>query len=148
VSLAADGVEAPPSLLANGLDALVDTTGGLAARVGVAASITARVPDRAVGTGALAGDWCSRDVSHLPANEAGPAIVAPTDVVLAVTAGRADVASLYRSGSLRVHDLPGLLPWIEVVEAVPGLPGGAVLARAGRYLGTVSKLLARLPFNR
>lgn len=142
------GGDAPTALLDTGLDALVDTTGGLAARVGVAASITARIPERAIGTGALAGEWCSRDVSHLPVSDAGPAIVAPTHVVLAVTAGRADVASLYRTGSLRVHDLPGLLPWIEVVEAVPGLPGGAVLARAGRYLGTVSRLLSRLPFNR
>lgn len=44
--------------------------------------------------------------------------------------------------------MSGLLNWVPVVETVPGLPGGAALARAGRYLGTVTTLLSKLPFGR
>ncbi len=148
LDLAAADLTAPEALLNTGLNALVDTTGAFAARVSAAASITARVPHRQIGTGAARGDWCTRDVSDAPPNEAGPAVVADVSTVLTVTAGRADVAGLYRSGSLRLHDVPGLLHWVPVVESVPGLPGGAALARAGRYLGGITNLISKLPFRR
>ena len=148
LDLAAVVGEAPADLLDTGLDALVDTTGAFAARAGVAASITARVPGRQIGTGASDGSWCTRDVSEADPQAAGPAVIADVATVLTVTAGRADVAGLYRSGSLRLHDISGLLNWVPVVETVPGLPGGAALARAGRYVGTVTTLLSKLPFGR
>lgn len=141
------GVTPPSHLLDTGLNALVDTTGGFAARAGVAAAITARVPGRQIGTGAQESHWCTRDLTEVPAPEAGPAVIADVATVLLATSGRADVAGLYRTGSLRVHDVPGLLHWLPVLETVPGLPGAATLGRAGRYLGTVSSLLSRLPFR-
>jgi hypothetical protein len=141
------GIDPPPDLLDTGLNALVDTTGGFAARAGIPASITARVPDRQIGTGAAGTDWCTRDLTSVPAASAGPAVIADVATVLVITSGRADVARLYRSGHLRVHDIQGLLHWLPVLETVPGLPGGATLGRAGRYLGTVSTLLSRLPFR-
>ncbi|MDQ1249092.1 MAG: hypothetical protein QG597_3466 [Actinomycetota bacterium] len=147
LELRSHGVEPPPSLLDTGLTALVDTTGGFAARAGLPASITARVPGRQIGTGADGNDWCTRDLTAVPAAEAGPAVIGDVATVLIATAGRADVATLYRTGSLRVHDIQGLMHWLPVLETVPGLPGAATLGRAGRYLGTVSTLLSRLPFR-
>ncbi len=141
-------ITAPPDLLDAGLNALVDTTGAFAARAEVAASITARVPARQIGAGASGGDWCTRELGSASPTESGPAVIGDVATVLTATAGRADVVGLYRSGALRFHDLPGLLHWVPVVESTPGLPGGRTLARAGRYLGSVSSLWSKLPFTR
>lgn len=141
----AGALAAPPELLNIGLDALVDTTGAFAARAGVTAAITARVPERQFGTGAQGADWCTRDISTSPRNSTGPTVVSDVAGVLALTSGRADIARLYRNGSLRLQDIPGLLRWVAVVEEVPSLPGGATLARAGRYLAGISSLVSRLP---
>jgi hypothetical protein len=148
LDLQAAGVTAPPDLLDAGLNALVDTTGALAARAQVTASITARVPARQFGAGATGGDWCTRDLGSASPTDAGPAVIGDVPTVLTATAGRADVVGLYRSGALRFHDLPGLLHWVPVVESVPGLPGGRTLGRAGRYLGAVTSLWSKLPLTR
>jgi hypothetical protein len=44
-----------------------------------------------------------------------------------------------------VHHVGGLLALAPIVEAVPGLPGGAALRTAVRNLRSVSRLVRRLP---
>ena len=105
--------------------------------------------DGQFGTGAQGADWCTCDISTSPRNSTGPTVVSDVAGVLALTSGRADIARLYRNGSLRLQDIPGLR-WVAVVEEVPSLPGGATLARAGRYLAGISSLVsvARRPGRR
>lgn len=140
------GVAAPPALLDRAVDALVDTTGAFAGRAGVRASIAAKMPHRTVAAGAADGAWTTVRMS--PDEEHGPAVIADAATLLRATSGRSDVPALYRGGDLRLHDVTGLLQWLPVVEQVPGLPGGAALARAGKYLAGVTSLLSKLPFRR
>jgi hypothetical protein len=46
---------------------------------------------------------------------------------------------------LRAHGAGGLLALAPIVEAVPGIPGGAALKTAARYVGGIGRLVQRLP---
>ncbi len=146
LDLEACGAVVPDELVTTGLRALVDTTGALAARAGVTASLVARTPSVSVGTAARGAAWRTAGVDP---DLAGPAIVADARTIIDVTSGRAtNVPGLYRSGRLRVVDLPGLLALAPVITDVPGIPGGAALSRALSFMSGVSSLLGRLPFER
>jgi hypothetical protein len=146
LDLEACGAQVPDELVTTGLRALLDTTGALAARAGVTASLVARTPSVVVGAAARGPAWRTADVApDLP----GPAIVAEARTILDITSGRAsNVPGLYRSGDLRVVDLPGLLALAPVISDVPGIPGGAALGRALSFMNGVGTLLGRLPFGR
>ncbi len=136
LDLVACGAEPDPGALATGLTALVDTTGALAARVDVTASISALSPQVRIGSGAHAGAWRTQPVGI--DDDPGPAIEAPVAVILDVTGGRASAPLLYARGDLRTHDLAGLLRLVRVLEGVPGIPAGATLARAAGVLESVA----------
>jgi len=131
------GVEVGDDLLDAGLIALVDSTGALAARKGATASLSASTPSGVWGFGATAGDWAAVEL----AEPEGPAVLASSRVILDITSGRtSQVAAMYRSGDLRVHDLPGLLRLAPLIQDVPGIPGGAALGAATRYLGGLGRI--------
>ena len=131
------GVEVGDGLLDAGLIALVDSTGALAARKGATASLSASTPSGVWGFGATAGDWAAVEL----AEPEGPAVLASSRVILDITSGRtSQVAAMYRSGDLRVHDLPGLLRLAPLIQDVPGIPGGATLGAATRYLGGLGRI--------
>ncbi len=131
------GVEVGDDLLDAGVVALVDSTGALAARKGATASLSASTGAGVWGFGATRGDWAALALDE----PAGPAVHAASRVILDITAGRTgQVAALYGSGQLRVHDLPGLLRLAPLIQDVPGIPGGAALGAATRYLGGLSRI--------
>ena len=157
LDLVACGAPASDELTRIGLTALVDSTGALAARAGVSASLTAVTPRRpgddldaeplVVGAGAHDGDWRTEVLEAAPPG--APAIHADARTILDITSGRAsDVPRLYRSGDLAVTDLPGLLALAPVISDVPGIPGGAALGRALSFMNGVGSLLGRLGFGR
>lgn len=131
------GVEVGDDLLDAGLVALVDSTGALAARKGATASLSASTESGVWGFGATAGDWAAVELDE----PAGPSVHASSRLILDITSGRTgQVAAMYRSGDLRVHDLPGLLRLAPLIQDVPGIPGGAALGAATRYLGGLSRI--------
>jgi hypothetical protein len=118
----------PPALLHRGLGALVDVTGALAARSGVAMSLTAQGDT---------GGW--RFQAELDGWRTGPApagafdgagVQGATADLLDASAGRANVPALLLRRRLHVQDLPAWLRLAPLVEEVPGLPGGAALRGA------------------
>lgn len=133
-------------LLPHALSALVDTTGAFAARAGTTASLVALTSSGNVGTGAEAGAWRTLALDPQLAAEPGrlgPRVMADAAVLIAVTAGQADVPRAYRSGQLRFAELSGLMRWVPVLEHVPGMPAAAALGRAANYISGVSGLLSR-----
>lgn len=140
------GVRAPESLLEAGVVALVDTTGALAARQRVSGSIIAVLPGGSWGFGSRDASWRTIEVDLGGAGPPGPAVEAEARVIIDVTAGRVgNVPQLWRERRLVTHDLVGLMRLAPVVEQVPGIPGGAGLRAATRYLGGVGRILGRLP---
>jgi len=139
-ALAEGGTEADDKvgeLVELGFVALVDVLGALAARGGLTTSLTG-VTD--VGSWTFAshrGAW-----QVVQAQPPGPAVVGPAQVLLDITAGRAeDVGGLYRRGELRLEDVPGLLRLAPLLDEVPGIPGSGSLRVMARSLDMASRTL-------
>ncbi len=139
------GATVAPVLLDDGLLALVDTLGALAARQELTASLTAVTEGDAVGFGSRGRAWRTVHGPDVADGARGPVVQGDTRVLLDATSGRADnIAGLWLRRDLVTHDLPGLLRLAPILEAVPGIPGGAALRGAARSLAGVGSLLGRL----
>lgn len=143
LDLSDPGGQPPEELLDAGLAALVDTTGALAARHRLTASLAGVTPFGGWGFTAAGEEWTTRRVSAGWAD--GAALHATGPVLLDASAGRVSVVPLLIRRELRTHHLPGLMRLAPLVEEVPGLPGGAALRAAVRHLEQVNRLLRRLP---
>ena len=140
------GVVAPVELLELGVVALVDTTGALAARQGISASVTAVMPGSVWGFAAAEGAWRTARLPRPSGRPEGPAVEASARVIVDITSGRnLNIAGLWRDGSLVTHDLAGLSRLTPVLEQVPGIPGGVALRAASRAFSGVGRVLGWLP---
>ncbi|MGB7982364.1 MAG: maleylpyruvate isomerase N-terminal domain-containing protein [Candidatus Nanopelagicales bacterium] len=135
-------VMAPEDLLGIGLNALIDATGALAGRKHVTGSFTAVTPERVVGSGARGGHWRTAILESDP--HSGPAVVAPTRVIIDATSGRGNVTHFYRTGVLQVRDLTGLVRLAPVLEGVPGVPPMGAIGTALSVVDAVGGLFGRL----
>lgn len=144
LDLVSAGAPRPPEhLLDAGVAALVDTTGALAARHGIAASLAGVTPAGGWQFRAGHGGWTTQRVPSSGVD--GAALEASAHVLLDASAGRVSVPALLARRELRPHHVPGLLRLAPLVEEVPGLPGGAALRGAVRHLEQVNRLVRRLP---
>ena len=139
LDLAPCGVVPPDELMRIGLTALMDTTGALAGRRHITGSFVASTPDLILGVGSRSGHWHTAFLDEDPMH--GPAVIAPARVVLDVTSGRAHVATMYRTGELRVRDLTGMLRLAPVLDGIPGIPP---LGAVGRALSAVDTAIGGL----
>ncbi len=138
---AAGGPAVPPDVLRSGLAALADVTGALAAAGGITGGATLATPD---GGWVFAADGAGWTVAAVPAGRvSGTAVEAPAGLLLEAASGRVNPVTALARRRLRVHELGGLLALAPIVQAAPGIPGGPVLALAGRTLGGVGGLLGR-----
>ena len=153
--------EPSPELLSAGLSALLDVTGGLAARHRVHATVTALSPQGGWAFAAADGGWHTAEIpvgpvgtaagtagSAAPGGRKGAVIRGEARVLLDASAGRVSVPPLLIDGRIRVHDMGELLRLTPLLDEVPGLPGGGPLKVAARVVGGVrggaSMLLGRL----
>lgn len=135
--------EPPPDLLFAGLGALIDVTGALAARQGIAATVTGQTPGGGWCFHARPGDgWATEPVPAGPVD--GTAVVGQAAVLLDVSAGRMAVSSLLVERKLRIQDMSSFLRLAPLVEAVPGIPGSGALKVTARTLSGVNTFVNRL----
>jgi uncharacterized protein (TIGR03083 family) len=131
----ADAVRADvdPQLLAAGVAALADTTGCLAAREGIEASVGIDAEEASWAfTSRPDGGW----TVHLVEGHAhGPRVSGSAEDLLEASAGRADPVRLVTLRHLKVKHLGGLLALTPIIDQVPGLPGGRGLKAAAKTLG-------------
>jgi uncharacterized protein (TIGR03083 family) len=138
--------QVPAGLLDAGIAALVDTTGGLAARSGVRTTFAVLTPAFGWACGSSPGSWTTLRLDPgVPARELGwPTLQGEPADVLDASAGRRQAVALLLTRRLRLTDLPGLMTLLPALESVPGLPGGAALRAAARALGQTGRLVGRL----
>jgi len=119
--LAPAGVVAGDALLADGLAALIDTVGAVAAQQdGTAAvSLVALTPQVGVGMGAAGPNWHTAHVSEAT----GPSLICDAGLLLDIASSRASAPAAYARGDLRAEDLGGLFAVAQVLARSPGLPG-------------------------
>jgi hypothetical protein len=136
----------PTRLAFAGLRALVDTTGAIAARMGIDASLSVvtsagSVYARSAEQGWTAGNLDSDDARALPGIEG------EIGTVLDVAAGRQNPLGPFGKPKIAIRDLSHLLLLAPITQDVPGLPGGAVLRKAAGVLSAVN-LRSKLSRNR
>jgi hypothetical protein len=144
LDLAPAGAPPPsPGLLSAGLAALVDSTGGLAARCELTASAACVTPAGGWAFSAVPGAWTALELPAAPGP--WPTVLGRADVLLDASAGRRAVPPLLARRELRLQHVTGLLALAPIIETVPGLPGGPALQSAVRNVRGVSRLLRRIP---
>ena len=125
--------------------ALVDVVGGLCARRGLDEDLAVSTP---------AGGWAVRPAGHAWRTEhlaAGadrdplPGLSGPLHPLLDVSAGRRPIGPMIAERKVHVHHLAALLRLAPVVEEVPGVSGGAALARSAKTLAGLGRLASALP---
>ncbi|HMA47069.1 MAG TPA: hypothetical protein VKP11_07720 [Frankiaceae bacterium] len=133
----------PPHLLLAGLGALTDVTGALAARQGIAATVTGQTPAGGWRFRARPGEgWATEAVPPGPVE--GAAVVGRAEILLDVSAGRVAVAPLLVERNLRIQDMASFLRLAPLVEAVPGIPGSPTLKVTAGALSGVNAVVGRL----
>jgi len=138
------GAPAPSqALLSAGLAALVDTTGALAARCELSASAACLAPEGGWAFTSTPSAWTTLELPAVPGP--WPTVLGEAPALLDASSGRRSVPPMLARRELRVHHVAGLLALAPIVEAVPGLPGGAALQVAVRHVRSVSRLLRRIP---
>lgn len=144
LDLSPSGARAPSAaLLSAGLAALVDTTGALAARCELEVGAGCLAPEGGWAFAAAPGAWTTLELPAVPA--AWPAVQGDAADLLDASAGRRAVPPMLARRELRLHHVAGLLALAPIVEAVPGLPGGAALRVAVHNVRGISRLVRRLP---
>ncbi len=132
----------PPSVLQAGLAALAEVTGALAAATGIRGGAALFTPDGGWAFAADPPDWTVRRVDG--GRPDGAVVEAPAALLLEAASGRTNPAAALVRRQLRVRDLPELMRLAPIVESAPGIPGGPILALAGRTIGGAGDLLGRL----
>ncbi|MEV7398367.1 maleylpyruvate isomerase N-terminal domain-containing protein [Aeromicrobium sp. NPDC092404] len=137
----ATGATCDPVLLRNGVAALADSTGCLAARAGADATIGI-IADEApwTFTSRPDGSWTTAPVEGDPH---GPRISGRARDLLEAAAGRAEPVRLLATRRLRVSHPAGLTALTPILDQVPGLPGGKGLALAAKSLGGIGSLFRK-----
>jgi uncharacterized protein (TIGR03083 family) len=138
--------DVPGGLLHTGIASLVDTTGALAARKGVRATLAVLTPLGGWACGSSGDSWTTiRLDPSVPVSELGwPTVQGEAADIIDASAGRQPALHLLLARRLRLHDVAGLLSLLPALEAIPGLPGGAALRAAARGIGQTGRLIGRL----
>ncbi len=140
LDLAPCGAPAPaPLLLDRGLAALMDVTGALASRSGVATPLTAQAPTGGWRSTSGPDGWTTEPTQG--GTFVGPGVRGSVVDLLDTSAGRTHLGQLLLTRRLVVQDLTGFMRLAPLLQEVPGLPGGAALSTAVAGLGQVTRLL-------
>lgn len=133
----ADAVDGtcPSVLLRHGVAALTDSTGCLAAREGIDATIGINAKEAPwTFTAHADGGWTTDRIDGDPH---GPRVSGSAQDLLEASAGRADPVRLVTLRHLKIKHLGGLLALTPIIDQVPGLPGGRTLKSAAKSLGSL-----------
>ena len=132
----------PPALLHRGVAALIDVTGGLAARSAVELVLTAQTPDGGWRFTSGADGWRTEEVP--PGRVDGTGVAGSAVDLLEASAGRASVPQLLLTRRMHVHQMHHWMRLAPLLDDVPHLPGGAALRTAVGGLHGVGSGVGRL----
>lgn len=128
-------------LLDRGLAALIDVTGGLAAKEGLRTRLTARSDSGGWTFTALDNGWTTEPCDAGTCK--GATIRGPVEAILDAASGRSNPVQQVLRRKLKVSDLPAFVSLAPILDAAPGLPGGRALKAAAGGVGRLGKLFSR-----
>jgi len=132
------GAVVPASLQVAGLQALLDTTGALAARLGVTGTLAAVTPTTAVSISTVPRAWRTFILDPDSAREE-PGIEGGVGTLLDMASGRKNPIGVLRRRKVKIRRLPEVMRYASIAQEVPGLPGGPVLSKAAGLLSIVAR---------
>ncbi|MET0929398.1 MAG: maleylpyruvate isomerase family mycothiol-dependent enzyme [Aeromicrobium sp.] len=122
-----------PALLAAGVASLADTTGCLAAREGIGATIGINAKEAPWSfSSSPDGSWTTEPIVG---SAHGPRVSGSATDLLEASAGRVDPVRLVTLRHLKIKHLGGLTALTPIIDQVPGIPGGRGLKLAAKSLG-------------
>jgi uncharacterized protein (TIGR03083 family) len=125
----------PDELLLNGVSALADVTGALAAALNITGGAVLSTPAGGWHFAADQGGWTTTPTDGSTDTGKTPVVSAELVTLLDASAGRKNPVSLLTRRKLKVKHMSGLLRLTPIVETAPGIPGGPVLRLAARTVG-------------
>lgn len=134
----AGSVESDRLILA-GLRALVDTTGALAARMGIDTTFAVVTPIGSVVTVAGNGGWTVTDIDAAHLDDQLPGLSGDAATLLDVAAGRRNPVTAIRGPEISINQMKQLMRLAPIAQENPGLPGGPVLRKAAGILGRFAR---------
>lgn len=137
--MAKAGAQANDELLAAGLRALVDTTGALAARMGMETEFAVITPLLSIVTVTKEGGWTVEELSAPPTNGDLPGLEGEAGLLLDIASGRRNPVLAMRGKKIKMNQPQRLMKLSAIAAENPGLPGGAVLRRAAPIIGALSR---------
>lgn len=137
--LKAAGAQVPDSLLIAGLRALVDTTGALAARMGIDATFAVVTPIGSVVTVANSDGWTVEDVDAMDLDGDLPGLEGDAGILLDVAAGRRNPVTTLRGDRIKINQMQRLMKLAPIAKENPGLPGGPVLRRSAPLIAAFGR---------
>ncbi len=145
LDLTSVGAPPPPEeLLLNGISALADVTGALAANLGITGGAVLSTPKGGWYFAADGGGWTTTPVEAGERKGKTPVVEAELVPLLEASSGRKNPVTMLASRGLKVHHMSGLLRLAPIVEKSPGIPGGPVLRLAARTVGGAGGVVGRL----
>jgi hypothetical protein len=133
------GAHANDELLVAGLRALVDTTGALAARMGIDTEFAVVTPLLSVVAVAKDGGWTVEEISSSLTADNLPGLEGEAGLLLDVASGRRNPVLALRGDGIKMNQPRRLMKLAAIAKENPGLPGGAVLRKAAPIVGALSR---------
>lgn len=133
----------PDELLLNGVAALADVTGALAASLNITGGAVLSTPAGGWHFAADQGGWTTTPTDESTDTGKTPVVEAELVTLLDASAGRKNPVSLLTRRKLKVRHMSGLLRLAPIVETAPGIPGGPVLRLAARTVGSAGGVVGK-----
>ena len=137
--MTAAGGDVPDSLLLAGLRALVDTTGALAARMGIDTVFAVVTPIGSVVTVAEDGGWTVEDVDSVNLGGDLPGLEGDAGLLLDVASGRRNPVTTLRGGRIKINQMQRLMKLAPIAKENPGLPGGPILRKSAPLIAVLGR---------
>ena len=137
--MAAAGAQVPDSLLLAGLRALVDTTGALAARMGIDTVFAVQTPLGSVVTVAQDGGWTVDEVESGEIDDGLPGLEGDAGILLDVAAGRRNPVTTLRGSGIKINQMQRLMKLAPIAKENPGLPGGPILRKSAPLIAAFGR---------
>lgn len=133
------GAQTPDRLLTAGLRALVDTTGALAARMGIDTTFAVVTPVASVVTISQQGGWTVNEVGVADVVGDLPGLEGDAGTLIDVAAGRRNPVTTLRGRGIRINQMQRLMKLAPIAKENPGLPGGPILRKSAPIIAAFGR---------
>ena len=117
----------------------MDTTGALAARMGIDTVFAVQTPLGSVVTVAQDGGWTVDEVESGEIDDGLPGLEGDAGILLDVAAGRRNPVTTLRGSGIKINQMQRLMKLAPIAKENPGLPGGPILRKSAPLIAAFGR---------